>query len=34
MDVTTHGAYLSKDGETVVVKIDGEIALRLPGRPS
>lgn len=28
--VTTQGAYLSKDGETVVVKIDGEVALRLP----
>ncbi|HET6514527.1 MAG TPA: type I-C CRISPR-associated endonuclease Cas1c [Thermodesulfovibrionales bacterium] len=28
--VTTQGAYLSKEGETVAVKIDGEIALRLP----
>ncbi len=28
--VTTQGAYLSKEGETVVVKIDGEVALRLP----
>jgi len=28
--VTTQGAYLSKEGETVVVKVDGEIALRLP----
>jgi CRISPR-associated protein Cas1 len=28
--VTTQGAYLSKEGETVVVKIDGEAALRLP----
>jgi CRISPR-associated protein Cas1 len=28
--VTTQGAYLSKDGETVVVKIDNEIALRVP----
>ncbi|MBI4690175.1 MAG: type I-C CRISPR-associated endonuclease Cas1 [Nitrospirae bacterium] len=28
--VTTQGAYLSKDGETVVVKVDGEIAMRLP----
>lgn len=28
--VTTQGAYLSKEGETVVVKIDGEVALCLP----
>lgn len=28
--VTTQGAYLSKEGETVVVKIDGEVAMRLP----
>ncbi len=28
--VTTQGAYLSKDGETVVIKIDGEVAMRLP----
>lgn len=28
--VTTQGAYLSKEGETVVVKIDGEVSLRLP----
>ncbi|MEI6154377.1 MAG: type I-C CRISPR-associated endonuclease Cas1c [Deltaproteobacteria bacterium] len=28
--VTTQGAYLSKEGETVVVKIDGEIRLRIP----
>lgn len=28
--VTTQGAYLSKEGETVVVKIDGEILLRIP----
>ncbi len=28
--VTTQGAYLSKEGETVVVKVDGEIRLRLP----
>ncbi len=28
--VTTQGAYLAKEGETVVVKIDGEISLRLP----
>lgn len=28
--VTTQGAYLSKEGETVVVKVDGEISLRLP----
>ena len=28
--VTTQGAYLSKGGETVVVKIDGEVSLRLP----
>ncbi len=28
--VTTQGAYLSKEGETVVVKVDGEINLRLP----
>jgi len=27
--VTTQGAYLSKEGETVVVKVDGEVALRL-----
>ncbi len=28
--VTTQGAYLSKEGETVVVKVDGEIKLRIP----
>lgn len=28
--VTTQGAYLSKDGETVAVKVDGEVSLRLP----
>lgn len=28
--VTTQGAYLSKEGETIVVKIDGEARLRLP----
>jgi CRISPR-associated protein Cas1 len=28
--VTTQGAYLAKEGETAVVKIDGEVALRLP----
>jgi len=28
--VTTQGAYLSKEGETVVVKADGEIKLRVP----
>ncbi len=28
--VTTQGAYLFKEGETVVVKVDGEVALRLP----
>lgn len=28
--VTTQGAYLSKEGETVVIKIDGEVAMRLP----
>jgi CRISP-associated protein Cas1 len=28
--VTTQGAYLSKDGETVVVKVEGEIRLRIP----
>ena len=28
--VTTQGAYLSKEGETVMVKLDGEVALRLP----
>src|SRR3989304_9121290 len=28
--VTTQGAYLSKEGETVIVKIDGEVSLRLP----
>jgi CRISPR-associated protein Cas1 len=28
--VTTQGAYLSKDGETVCVRIDGEDKLRLP----
>jgi len=28
--VTTQGAYLSKDGETVCVRIDGEDRLRLP----
>ncbi|HNQ42657.1 MAG TPA: type I-C CRISPR-associated endonuclease Cas1c [Saprospiraceae bacterium] len=28
--VTTQGAYLAKEGETVVVKVDQEIRLRLP----
>lgn len=28
--ITTQGAYLSKEGETVVVKIDGEVVMRLP----
>ena len=28
--VTTQGAYLSKEGETIVVKTEGEIRLRLP----
>jgi CRISPR-associated protein Cas1 len=28
--VTTQGAYLSKEGETVMVKVDGEVAMRLP----
>jgi CRISPR-associated protein Cas1 len=28
--VTTQGAYLAKEGETVTVKIDGEVSLRLP----
>ena len=28
--VTTQGAYLSKEGETVVVKVDNEVRLRAP----
>jgi CRISP-associated protein Cas1 len=28
--VTTQGAYLAKDGETVAVRVDGEVVLRLP----
>ena len=28
--VTTQGSYLAKEGETIVVKLDGEIRLRLP----
>ncbi|MFB3886692.1 MAG: type I-C CRISPR-associated endonuclease Cas1c [Thermodesulfobacteriota bacterium] len=28
--VTTQGAYLSKEGETVAVKVEGEIRLRVP----
>src|SRR5208282_2509984 len=28
--VTTQGAYLAKEGETVAVKVDGEIVLRVP----
>ncbi|MBE0449000.1 MAG: CRISPR-associated endonuclease Cas1, partial [Actinobacteria bacterium] len=28
--VTTQGAYLSKDGETVTVKVDNEVKLRVP----
>ena len=28
--VTTQGAYLSKDGETVAVKVENEVRLRLP----
>ncbi len=28
--VTTQGAYLAKDGETVAVRIEGETKLRLP----
>jgi CRISPR-associated protein Cas1 len=28
--VTTQGAYLSKEGETVVVKVNGDVRLRIP----
>ena len=28
--VTTQGAYMAKDGETVAVRVDGEVVLRLP----
>ncbi len=28
--VTTQGSYLSKEGETIVVKVDGEVRLQLP----
>ncbi len=28
--VTTQGSYLAKDGETVVVKVDGDVRLRIP----
>lgn len=28
--VTSQGAYLSKEGETVVVKVDGDVRLRVP----
>jgi len=28
--VTTQGAYLSKEGETVVVKVEGDVRLRIP----
>ena len=28
--VTTQGAYLSKEGETVVVKVEKEVKLRIP----
>ena len=28
--VTTQGAYLSKEGETVVVKVEGDVRLRVP----
>ena len=28
--VTTQGAYLAKEGETVVVKVDGEVRIRIP----
>ncbi len=28
--VTSQGAYLSKEGETVAVKVDGEVRLRVP----
>ena len=28
--VTTQGAYLAKDGETVAVRVEGEVVLRLP----
>ncbi|HDZ01743.1 MAG TPA: subtype I-C CRISPR-associated endonuclease Cas1, partial [Nitrospirae bacterium] len=28
--VTTQGAYLAKEGETVVVKVEKEIRLRVP----
>lgn len=28
--VMTQGAYLSKEGETIVVKVDGDVKLRLP----
>ena len=30
--VTTQGAYLAKDGETVAVRIDGELVSTTPGR--
>ena len=32
--VTTQGAYLSKEGETVVVKVDREVRLRVSGSPA
>jgi|GEM_PF-2883260 len=28
--VTTQGAYLAKEGETIAVKLGGEVRLRLP----
>ncbi len=28
--VTTQGAYLAKEGETVAIRVEGEVALRLP----
>jgi hypothetical protein len=31
--VTTQGAYLAKEGETVVVKVQKEIRLRIPTDP-
>jgi CRISPR-associated protein Cas1 len=31
--VTTQGAYLAKEGETIAVKVEKEVRLRLPIRP-
>ena len=28
--ITTHGAYIAKEGMTITIRIEGEIRMRLP----